>query len=40
MSIFNNVEHYDQNSGDVIVVASESGSLYVVENADNMQQSK
>jgi len=40
MSIFNNVEHYDQNSGDVIVAASESGSLYVVENADNMQQSK
>ena len=28
---------YDMECRDVIVAASESGSLYVVENSDNMQ---
>jgi hypothetical protein len=37
VSIFNDKRDYNELSGDVIVGASESGSLYVVENADKMQ---
>ena len=37
ISMLSDTQSYDIECRDVIVAASESGSLYVVENADNMQ---